>query len=267
MNLITFFKNIFIGILIGSGAILPGISSGVMLVSLGMYEKLLNTVLTFFKNIKKNFKILFPIVIGCFFGVFLFGNILNKFYIKFPNILKFCFIGLILGSIPSVIKTASKSYKYIEAKNILLAICSFILTILLILIEKNMTNILATTSQFNYFYLILSGFFMSIGIVVPGISSTVILMLLKVYPTYLSAISTVNIGILFPFAIGIILGGFIFMKLIKICFDKFHIQTYYTIIGFSLGSLAVLLPEIGFDFGTFVGILLCCGCYCVSKKI
>lgn len=59
-------------------------------------------------------------------------------------------------------------------------------------------------------------------------------MLLKVYPTYLSAISTINITILFPFAIGIIIGGFIFMKLIKICFDKLHTETYYTIIGFSL---------------------------------
>ncbi|MBR6505139.1 MAG: DUF368 domain-containing protein [Clostridia bacterium] len=59
-------------------------------------------------------------------------------------------------------------------------------------------------------------------------------MLLKVYPTYLSAISTANVSTLFPFAIGIILGGFIFMKLIKICFDKFHTKTYYAIIGFSL---------------------------------
>ena len=92
-------------------------------------------------------------------------------------------------------------------------------------------------------------------------------MLLKVYPTYLSAISTVNFNILLPFAVGIILGGFVFMKLIKICFDKIHTKTYYTILGFSLGSLAVLLPEISLDFGTFVGMLLCYGCYLLSRNL
>ena len=66
-------------------------------------------------------------------------------------------------------------------------------------------------------------------------------MLLKVYPTYLSAISTINITILFPFAIGIIIGGFIFMKLIKICFDKLHTETYYTIIGFSLRFISCII--------------------------
>lgn len=65
-------------------------------------------------------------------------------------------------------------------------------------------------------------------------------MLLKVYPPYLLAISTVNISILFPLAIGLILGGATFMKLIKICFDKFHTETYYTIIGFSLRFISYI---------------------------
>lgn len=167
--MITFFKNIFTGILVGSGAILPGISSGVILVSLGLYEKLLNTILNLFKNIKANLIFLFPILLGCILGIVIFGNILNKFYTIYPNILKFCFIGLILGTIPSIIKTANNSSKYIEFKNILLTICSFIIAILMIFIEKNMTNSLSTNSQFNYFYLILSGFLMSVGIVVPRI--------------------------------------------------------------------------------------------------
>lgn len=166
--MITFFKNIFIGILIGSGAILPGISSGVILVSLGLYEKLLNTVLYFFKNFKENLKLIIPIIIGTIIGIVLFGNILNNLYTLYPNILKFCFIGLILGTIPSVIKTANMNSKYIESKNILLGILSFIITILLILIEeKNMISSISSTNQFNYFYLILSGFLMSLGIVIP----------------------------------------------------------------------------------------------------
>lgn len=166
-NLITFLKNIFLGALIGSGSILPGISSGVILVSFGLYEKLLNSVLDFFSNVKENLKLLIPIILGIILGIILFGNILNTLYALYPNIAKFCFIGLILGTIPSVLKTANKSCKYFEFKNILLALISFIITLIMILIEKNMTSSLVSTSQFNYFYLTLCGFLMSVGVVIP----------------------------------------------------------------------------------------------------
>lgn len=92
-------------------------------------------------------------------------------------------------------------------------------------------------------------------------------MLLKIYPIYLSAVSTVNISFLFPIIVGLILGSFTFMKLIKICFDNFYTKTYYTIIGFSLGSLVILLPDLGFNVSTLVGVLLCFLCFRVIRKI
>lgn len=64
------------GIAIGAGAILPGISSGVICVIFGVYEKLLNSVLNFFKNIKENFQLLFPIGLGCIIGIVIF----RKYY-------------------------------------------------------------------------------------------------------------------------------------------------------------------------------------------
>lgn len=64
MIFLKFLRDFFKGIAIGSGAILPGISSGVLCVIFGIYETLLNCVLNFFKNIKQNFKILFPIGAG-----------------------------------------------------------------------------------------------------------------------------------------------------------------------------------------------------------
>ena len=92
------------GIAIGAGAILPGISSGVFCVIFGIYEKLLNSILYFFKDIKNNFKFLLPIVVGVFIGVLIFSNFLNYFFINFPIQTKSIFIGLILGCIPPLIK-------------------------------------------------------------------------------------------------------------------------------------------------------------------
>lgn len=74
--------NFFIGILLGAGAILPGISSGVICVIMGIYDKLIDAIFNLFKDFKKNFLYLLPIGLGGIIGVFLFGNIL-KLYLMF----------------------------------------------------------------------------------------------------------------------------------------------------------------------------------------
>lgn len=90
----------------------------------------------------------------------------------------------------------------------------------------------------------------------PGVSSTVILMILGVYNTYLSAVSIVNMNVIFPMLIGVIIGSLIFMKIIKILLDKFHYQTIMGIIGFSLGSVFILYPGYAFDFTSIVSIVI-----------
>ena len=73
----NFILNFCMGILIGAGAILPGISSGVLCVIFGIYEKLVNSVLNLFKNFKEHFLLLFPISLGIFIGVLALANILK----------------------------------------------------------------------------------------------------------------------------------------------------------------------------------------------
>lgn len=102
------FKNIFVGFLIGAGAILPGISSGVFCVIFGIYDKLINSILGFFKNIKKNIAFLLPIGIGSFLGVVFFGKLLKYLFSTFPIQTNMVFIGFILGSVPKLFHTANQ---------------------------------------------------------------------------------------------------------------------------------------------------------------
>ena len=117
----------------------------------------------------------------------------------------------------------------------------------------------------SYIYLLLSGFLMSIGVVVPGVSNTIILMLLGVYSMYLNSVSTLYLPVLIPMAMGLILGSLVFMKIIKYLLDNFYIQTMLLIIGFTLGSVFVLLP----DTNSMIEIFLCflwgiCGYYIIN---
>jgi len=230
------------GVLLGAGAILPGISSGVLCVIFGIYEKLVDSVLNFFKDIKSNFKFLFPIVLGVGIGVVLFGNLLRYLFNSFPIQTKFCFIGLILGSLPSLLKSAN-STKGFRLHYLIYTVATLLLTLLLLAMEGILSNI-ATSANTNVLYLVLAGFIMSIGVVVPGVSSSVLLMILGVYDIYLFAVSTIDLFVLIQMGIGLLLGGFIFLKLIKYCLENFHIQTYYSIIGFVLGSIPIIYPRI-----------------------
>ena len=239
----NFILDFFKGILIGAGAILPGISSGVFCVIFGIYEKLVNSILNLFHDFKKNIIFLFPLVLGGIVGVLLVGKLLNFLFSTYPMPTKFCFIGLILGSIPILFKRANGD-KGFRLHYLTFLISAFLLGVLSIKLENVLPQIFnIQVSNSYFFYLIFAGFLMSIGIVVPGVSSSVILMSLGIYTTYLDAVANVNLCILFPLGIGILIGGFIFLKLIQFLLCNYHTQTFYAIIGFVLGSVLVLYPR------------------------
>ena len=218
----------------------------------GLYEKLVNSVLNFFKDIKKNFAFLFPICLGIFVGVFLFGNLLKVLFNKYYMPTSFAFIGLILGSIPLVIKQAN--VKKVTVLHILCMLVTFSFSLYLVALEK---NIITTALNFNsYSYLILSGAITSAGIVIPGVSKTVILMLLGIYEIYISAIASLNLSILIPIGIGFAIGGIIFLVLINFLFKIAKSYTYFAIIGFVLGSVFVIYPGFNFNAQGIVSITL-----------
>ena len=250
------------GILIGAGCILPGISSGVLCVIFGIYEKLLNSVLNFFTDIRENFKFLFPIVLGGFVGIVIFSKILQYLLYQFPMQTKSIFIGLILGGVIILFKQISTK-KELKKRNLLYLLVSLIIGISMVFLENKIG--IENLENVSYIYLILSGFLMSIGIVVPGVSSTIILMLLGIYSLYLSSISVLYLPVLIPIAIGVLVGSLVFMKIIKYLLDKFYVQTMYSIIGFTIGSIFVLLPEVQSVIEIFIaGLCVLIGYYCMT---
>lgn len=241
------------GILIGAGGILPGISSGVLCVIFGIYEKLLDSILNFFTDIRNNFKFLFPIASGAIVGVIIFSKILQYLLFRFPMQTKSVFIGLILGGTVMLFKDINKKEKF-KVKNLLYLSISLAIGIFMVYIESKIG--IETIENVSYIYLLLSGFLMSIGIVIPGVSNTIILMLLGVYSLYLSSISSLYLPVLIPMVIGVGIGSILFMKIIKYLLDKYYIQTMFSIVGFTLGSIFVLLPEVQSIFE------ICIACLC-----
>lgn len=235
------FLNMIKGIFIGAGAIVPGVSSGVLCVIFGIYEKLLDVVLNFFKDVKKNFKFLFPIALGVGIGVLLFSNVLNYLLYKFPIQTKSIFIGLIIGTIPSLIKEVNEKETF-KPQNVIYLLIALAIGIITVVLENRM-HITTNLDNISIMYLVICGAIMSVGIVVPGVSSTIILMLLGVYSVYLQSVANLYLPVLIPLGIGLVLGSIIVMKLTKKLLEKYYAQTFYSIIGFTIGSIFVLLPQ------------------------
>ena len=243
--------NFFAGILIGIGAILPGISSGVFMCCFGLYEKIIDSILHFFKDIKKNLKFLLPIIIGALIGIFIFGNILKIVFNKFYMETSFTFIGLILGSINLVIRQSN-----IKKANIIHILClllTFSFSIYLISLDNTLINF---TNIYSYNSLFLAGILMSAGIVIPGVSKTAILIMLGLYNIYLSAISNIDLSILFPLGTGLIIGGIIFLIIINFLFKFVKSYTYFGIIGFIIASIFIIYPGFSVNIHGIISIIL-----------
>lgn len=235
------FFNILKGVFIGAGAIVPGVSSGVLCVIFGIYEKLLDSVLNFFKDIKNNIKFLFPIGLGGVIGVLAFSNIMNYALYEFPIQTNSIFIGLIIGTIPSLVKEVNEKEQF-KLRNVIYLLIAQGIGIITVILE-NTISIGTYSGEINNLYLIICGMIMSIGIIVPGVSSTIILMLLGVYSVYLQSIANINLPVLIPMGIGLVLGSIIVMKITKKLLEKYYAQTFYSIIGFTIGSIFVLVPQ------------------------
>lgn len=267
-------RNILIGFIIGGGMILPGVSGGVLAVIFGIYENMIDAFLTFFKNVKKNILFLGPIIIGVLIGAITFGKILFFLFDKYPMEAQFAFIGLIVGGIPSLVSEVKCSN--IGKINIPLLITTLIISLSLFVLGKGTFNIDFSSNLNNgimsFILLFITGFIFISGKIIPGISSSFMLMLIGMYQFLLNILNN-PLGLsqneymqLIPFALGIATGLVSLLKLVQHLIKKYFSLTYSAIIGFVIGSISAIYPGITFNqHGLVSVILLIVGYICIRK--
>ena len=250
----NFFKEFIKGIIIGIGAIAPGVSGGTFAVMFGVYDKLTDAIANIFNNFKKKVLILFPLGIGACAGILGFSNIMKYLFEHHETQITFLFIGLMLGTLPSVIKEANKDG--FKKQFLLPCIIAFIVTSLFSVLEGSVLNIIPKDNP-SLIALVIYGIIIGFGTIVPGISSSVILMFLGAYRIVLDAIASIDLVILIPAGIGFSFSILLFAKVINFLFKKIYGYTYYTILGFVLGSIIAILPSMTFTLEYLLGMVIC----------
>lgn len=260
----TFLKRIIAGMLIGGGMILPGVSGAVLAVILGIYEPLIDSISNFFKDIKKHSFFLIPVALGVIIGIFPFGKILFFAFENYPAEAKYTFIGLILGGLPALFGEIKE--KGDKKLNVSVFIITFIISLSLFVLGKGTIDIDFSTKidsgLITSVLLFITGFVFIAGKIIPGISSSFMLMLIGMYPFFLNILNN-PLGLsnneyfqIIPFILGITIGALILIKIMQRLIKRYFSTTYSAIIGFVIGSIAAIYPGFSFDLKGMVCLLL-----------
>ena len=260
----NFVFDIIKGMLIGVANIIPGVSGGTMMVSMGVYEKIIGVVNNLFKDIKKSILTLLPLGIGMLLGVAVFSFIIPWCLEVYPLPTCLCFIGLILGGVPAILKPAKenlhKERKSISVPHIIAFVFFFALAVGMAAMNETETS--SANFDLNPGFMIvifLVGVVAAATMVIPGVSGSLVLMILGFYGGIMASISGCisavfafdwaqifyYVGILAPFGIGVVVGIFAVAKLIEWLFDKFPSVTYCGILGLIVASPIAIIMKMG----------------------
>ncbi|HHU98302.1 MAG: DUF368 domain-containing protein [Bacteroidales bacterium] len=228
------------GTLVGIGAILPGLSGGVLAVIFGLYEPLLKFLADLKKDFVKNVLFFIPVIIGVAFGIFLFAIVVEKAFGRYAAIFVCLFIGFVIGTFPSLYKTAGKKGR--STKDMVILIISALAIFTLMLVgEQQLVNV---TPDIPVWFG--SGALIGLGLIVPGMSPSNFLIYFGLYDKMAAGINSFDMAVVIPLTAGVIVCVLLFAKLASFLFRKYYSGMYHFILGMVVGSSLAIFPVIVF---------------------
>ncbi len=239
----------------------PGVSGGTMAILLGIYDRMISSVSHFFKDIKNNFFFLFKCCVGAVIGIGSLAFVIKWLLERFPIPVSFFFLGAVVGGIPALYKKTKETPLKISSG--IYFLLGLIIVISIGFIPTGNLDFSNNTGITQLLMLLVTGIIIAIALVLPGISTSHMLLILGMYDTMLLAITKFNIIYLGILGFSVLIGVILITKPIEWTMKKFPHQTYCMIIGFVLGSTTEIfkykiLPAIPYNpyFGFWVKRIL-----------
>ena len=240
------------GAIIGIGGILPGISGGVLCVIFGLYQPVIEVLSNPLTNLKYHWKLIVPVAIGVGLGFLGSAGAVSVFMERNAQAAVCIFIGLILGMIPGLWKDAGQQGR--TPTSVPSMIVSFILFTAFLLFLKTGVSMNITPNTFWYG---ICGVAWGLSIVVPGLSSSSMLIFFGLYQPMLAGMARLDFSVLIPMGIGACLIVFTLSKAMNSLFAKHYSLASHIILGIVLATTIVIVPT---DFAGAGEIAVCIGC-------
>lgn len=252
----AFFKRFMVsikGFIIGSSMAVPGVSGGTMAIVLGIYDRLLSAISGIRKDFKNNAWFLIRFGLGAAIGLVLFYELIGRLLEIFPIPVSALFFGAVIGGIPTLMSKIKPDK--VTAKFCVTSLLWGILGVIIVLgvanildilkwlgvIEPDVTSLVSTTGSVtlaNILLWVVTGFVISIALILPGISTSHMLIILGI-----TSIVSMPLPALAIIGLSLLAGIFAITKPLEWAMNRFTRPTYCVIIGFVLGSLWDIFEE------------------------
>lgn len=237
------------GILIGGGAILPGVSGGVLAVVFGVYQPMMELFANPVKTLKKHLWLFVPIIVGVALGFVGFAKLMGLLFAKDSPYPISLFVGLILGTVPQLFNTA-RSKEIHKHDGTALTLALGLLFVFLLLTDQGGGTSLVPTVGLSF----VSGIIWGFSLIVPGLSSSSILIAMGVYGNLMSAVGKMDFAVILPLILGIGLVAVLCARLVNLLLKRYFSLASHAIVGLVLASTLMIIPR---SFASVTEGLLC----------
>ena len=230
------------GLIIGIGKVMPGVSGALLAINFKVYDRLVESLVNFFSDWKKNLRFLLELGLGIIIAIILFSNGIRYLLNNYNFLMVMLFMGLIGGGSYNYIRSVNyekKEYKYIL----------FIIGVLIGIsfIGKGDNYVISNSFKDNIVFF-LGGVIEVFTSIIPGISGTAIMMIIGIYDMVLMIVGRIydfsyvisNINIYISYGLGIIISFILGTLLINYLLKKKKRLMEIMISSFSIYSILMM---------------------------
>lgn len=239
------------GFCIGSAMTVPGVSGGTVAIILDIYDKLIFSIASVFKDLKKNFLFLCVLGFSMLLGMVSLSKLILFLSELAPVPVRFFFIGAIIGSVPMLYKKTE--LKKFSSVSIIFALLGVVCVFALDLIPAGILDLSDSFSASQIPAFCIGGVALAVSLILPGISFSHMLLVFGLYERFYEALTSFDITFLICLGLPIGIGILAFIKLLEFVLKKYPAQSYSAILGFVVASIKDIYVGLPSGFGMIIG--------------
>ncbi len=225
------------GILVGFGAIMPGISGGTLCVAFGMYDHLIGLLSRPRETLKKHWGKLLIFILGAGVGFIGLSGLAGALMEANSSLVTCVFIGFVIGTMPGLWQGAGEKGR--GTSSYVSLVCSFAVMLAVLVFLRSADGIEVTPNILSFFF---SGIVWGISFIVPGLSSSTLLMFFGLYRPMLIGISRLAPSVVLPLGLGFGLCMLLLPRAVSALYKSRYAEASHAIIGIVAASMIMIFP-------------------------